>query len=131
MNLDEILKLVIQSFFDLMVIVIIPVCLKILYDIAELKTDMTWVKSSLKILGDKAGAVLHSPHTPEFDALIEKFWHDQLTSEEAKELCVKLSEIIHEDEQNPLSPGKPFTPGQKSTAIQMLTAVSAICRVKP
>ena len=120
---------IINIVFDVIIFVCAPLFIGLLKDMSEVKTNMNWVMGGLKILGDKAGVILHSPHTPEFDALIEKFWHASLTQPEAQELCGYLSAVIHETVDNPITPGKPYTQGQKSTAIQMLAAVSIICRV--
>jgi hypothetical protein len=97
--------------------------------LSELRTDVDWIKSGLRLAGDKAGFGLHGPHSPEFDHLIEQFWHGTLTREGAKLLCEKLTEIIHENPDKPISPGHPYSAGQKAMATQMLAAVAVVCRV--
>ena len=47
--------------------------------VAGIETDIHWIKSSVKVMANKMGDVLHSPHTPEFDKLIEAFWHGEIT----------------------------------------------------
>lgn len=117
----DILRLMIQAFFDLIVLVIVPVCIKVLYTMAELKTNMVWVMAGLKILGDKSGLILHSPHTPEFDRLIEKFWHNNLTEQEVVELREKLNSIINESE-----PANVARIGLKAAAAAMLGSLVAL-----
>lgn len=120
-----------QVVAEFLTFLIIPTMIKMIVDVAELKTDMRWLKLGIKVTGDKAGRVLHSPHTPEFDDLIEKFWHGQLAREDAQQLCQRLSEIVHEEEKSPIRGGPPYTQVQKSVAGQMLLAVSFLCRVSP
>lgn len=120
---------VIQIVIDMLTGLVVPFVVFCIINIVSLKTDMKWVIGGLKMLGDKSGIMLHSPHTPEFDLLIEKFWANQLTQPEAAILCGKLSAIINEDPAKPMNNEWPYTSAQKAVAIQMLAAVSAICRV--
>lgn len=120
---------VIQIILDALVMLVVPFIVFCVINIVTLKTDMKWVIGGMKLLGDKAGILLHSPHSPEFDLLTEKFWSNELTSDDAKRLCGKLEAIIHEDANKPIYPGKPYTAGQKATATQMIAAVSTICRI--
>jgi|ERR1051325_5805599 hypothetical protein len=59
----------------------------------ETKIDVFW-----KGVGFSASQVLHSPHTPELDRLIEKFQCDQIDDVELREFKMRLREIVESDE---------------------------------
>lgn len=62
----------------------------------------TKVETFLLTFGEKAARILHSPHTPEFDKLLEKFYNKNyvLTDNEWKKL-LEMCEAIENDEKEP------------------------------
>jgi hypothetical protein len=62
-----------------------------------LKIQMTALQTTqdtlIKFLGNKAAFLLHSPHTPELDALIDKFRRDHITDTEMQEFINMLLTI--------------------------------------
>lgn len=53
------------------------------------------VETILALIGEKAAKILHSPHTPELDALLEKYYdrHYELSFQEwarLKEMCIDI-----------------------------------------
>lgn len=47
----------------------------------------------INMLGKRAAGILHSPHTPELDALIDKFRRDHITDTEMQEFIDMLLKI--------------------------------------
>lgn len=129
MNVAEIIGLLLQALVDAVIFIIAPLVISMIRDVSELKTNMQWVMSGFKVQADKAGHMLHSPHTPDFDRLIEEFWHGTLTEQQAAELCEKLERVIHEDENNPIKAGMPYTQGQKTAAISMMAAIKILHKI--
>jgi hypothetical protein len=117
---------IIECITTVVVFALIPFLAYCVVNIATLKADMKWVVGGLKMLGDKAGVLLHSPHSEAFDAFIEKFWHGSLTQDEAKELVEKLDKIVHEDSQHPIYDGIPYTEAQKTAAASMMASVKIL-----
>jgi hypothetical protein len=89
-------------------------------DIALLKkqADLFW-----RMVEQHMTTVLHSPHTPDLDKLLERLQEgDKLTEEEADELSKRLLEIINNpDEQQ----------GNRSGAIFLLAAIERRRNVNP
>lgn len=54
----------------------------------ETKVEIFW-----KVLGDKASLLLHSPHTPGLDELLEKYQREELSSRELDQLAEQLRAI--------------------------------------
>lgn len=54
----------------------------------EAKIELWW-----KSLGSKAAKILHSPHTPELDGLLEKVQAEQLSASELSRLTLLLEEM--------------------------------------
>lgn len=56
---------------------------------------LTRLETIMDMLGDKAAKILHSPHTPDLDRLLEKYIdkYYNLTLEEWKELLARCDEI--------------------------------------
>jgi hypothetical protein len=59
----------------------------------ETKIEIFW-----RALSEKAASVLHSPHTPKLDMLLERYNNSLLTNEELKELITMLNEIERSEE---------------------------------
>lgn len=65
---------------------------------------VTVLETTLKMLGKTAAEILHSPHTPELDAALEKYLHTyqdrhfELSREEWKDLQRRCQEIINDRE---------------------------------
>lgn len=68
---------------------------KLATDVARLQTqtELFW-----NAMGSKAASILHSPHTPELDVLLDKWNAHRLTLADAETLVAMLQEIeaIHE-----------------------------------
>jgi isochorismate hydrolase len=62
-------------------------------NIAELRIQF---QTLVNLLGEKIARVLHSPHTPELDRLLEKFYGNGLKKEEYQELM----DILHDIQSN-------------------------------
>jgi hypothetical protein len=62
-----------------------------------LKIQMTALQTTqdtlIKLLGSKAAFLLHSPHTPELDLLIDKFRDDNINPTERQKLSGMLTDI--------------------------------------
>jgi hypothetical protein len=69
----------------------------------EINTRLVKVEVVLTMFGEKAAKILHSPHTPELDSLLEHYWdnHYDLSNGE----WVRLREICEEVENDPIQPG--------------------------
>lgn len=63
----------------------------------EAKIELWW-----KSLGAKAAKILHSPHTPELDSLLEKVQTEQLSTSELSRLTMLLEEMEN-DKTEPLA----------------------------
>jgi hypothetical protein len=67
-----------------------------------LKIQMATLQTTLNIManmmGKKAAWFLHSPHTPEFDALVDKFRADALTVKETESFKTMLHKIESTEE---------------------------------
>lgn len=61
----------------------------------KLTTRITRLETIMEILGDKAAKILHSPHTPDLDRLLEKYCDKYylLTVAEWQELLTRCDEI--------------------------------------
>ena len=116
---------------DAIILVFIPIMIKLITQVTELRMDVKWIMRGLKLSGDKAGFDLHSPHSPKFDRLIEQFWHGQLTDLEAIDLAQRLEMIIHENDLSPIEPGHPYSAIQKQAAVRMLESITTLHRVPP
>lgn len=55
--------------------------------------DVKWLVKLFDQLGKKSGRVLHSPHTPELDKLIEKYEREELLWHEVGKFAHMLKEI--------------------------------------
>lgn len=119
-----------QILIDLFVCAVVPAIIYVVANITRLNTDVEWIKSAIQITAKQSGHTLHSPHTPEFDQLIEHYWHDELSREDAIRLAVKLDKIISEDALNPIEHGHPYTQTQKIAASQMLSGIIVKFRIK-
>ena len=83
-------------------------------EFGAINSNIEWIKGAIDFNGRRAGVILHSPHTPEFDRLIEDFWHDRLDDLGAEILLTKL----HAIEKDPT-----YAPVQKLAALQMTVSV--------
>lgn len=66
--------------------------------IQDMAVRVTRLETILSMAGEKAARILHSPHTPELDRLLEHYWdhHYDLSTAEWK----RLAEICGEIERN-------------------------------
>lgn len=129
---------IIQGFIDLIAAFTAAGIIKLLGEVSNIKsnlaalsTDMEWVKSGAKAIGDRAGHAVHSPHTPEFDMLIEEFWHGSLNEQSARELARRLDMIVHEKPDAPICPGHAYSDSQKAAAREMIFAISVLFKTPP
>lgn len=60
---------------------------------------VTKLEAIVSLLGEKAAKILHSPHTPELDALIEKHITEKLDSSEIDRFLVMLTEVENDPEE--------------------------------
>jgi hypothetical protein len=92
--------------------------------VAGLSERVEWIKEGVRKIGDKMGDILHSPHTPEFDALIEAYWHGTITEEQVTDLQERLNLIISEKSEETATPGqKALLESQKIASATMLGAL--------
>lgn len=70
--------------------------------LGKVDTRMTKLETIFSLMGDKAATILHSPHTPALDRLLEKYLdrNYELTPDEWKEL-VKICDEIEADTNKP------------------------------
>ena len=80
----------------------------------SLAKQETTLNVLINMLGKRAAGILHSPHTPELDVLIEKFRGDNITGVEMQEFCDRLL-IIEADVT--------LTKGERLLATLVLLAV--------
>lgn len=83
-------------------IVVVPVVIwlvRLYSTVNVIQNDVKWIKESFSVTGKKSVRVLHSPHTPDLDALLDKYEHEEITYEEV----IKLVSMLEEIEQNPRS----------------------------
>lgn len=80
----------------------------------SLAKQETTLNVLINMLGKRAAGILHSPHTPEHDVLIEKFQGDNITAVEMQEFCDRLL-IIEADVT--------LTKGERLLATLVLLAV--------
>lgn len=80
----------------------------------SLAKQETTLNVLINMLGKRAAGILHSPHTPELDVLIEKFRGDNITAVEMQEFCDRLL-IIEADVT--------LTKGERLLATLVLLAV--------
>lgn len=76
----------------------------------ETKVDFFW-----RLLGEKAAIVLHSPHTPLLDTLLEQYAANTLTPDEVDTLLAKLN-IAEQDTRE--QPGYRLAAAMLSLAIR-------------
>lgn len=69
---------------------------------ASLSSRLVRIETIIEIMGIKAANVLHSPHTPELDGLLEKYVdrHYELSNEQWTRL-LELCDEIEQDTTNP------------------------------
>lgn len=80
----------------------------------SLAKQETTLNVLINMLGKRAAGILHAPHTPELDVLIEKFQGDNITAVEMQEFCDRLL-IIEADVT--------LTKGERLLATLVLLAV--------
>lgn len=88
-------------------------------DFVELRDDVRELQVKIglywRMIEDQTSKMLHSPHRPELDKLLEKNQKDGLTRDEATQLVDLLQKLIDTEELNP---------DERSSAL-MLMAVTA------
>lgn len=60
---------------------------------------VTKLEAIVSLLGDKAAKILHSPHTPELDALIEKHILDKLDNKDLDRFLQMLHDVENDLEE--------------------------------
>lgn len=70
-------------------------------EIGDLQSRMVALETKISVfwrgVSFSAAQVLHSPHNPELDELIEKFQHDQIDDQELRKFKGMLGEIAKDD----------------------------------
>lgn len=74
--------------------------LKLRDAVAELKERIKTLEVVWALTGKQIAKALHSPHTPELDRLLEKFWSEQIERHEITDLIKRLIEL-NEDKSSP------------------------------
>jgi len=64
--------------------------------LTKIETDIGWIRDSFQTMGKKAVRVLHSPHTPELDDLLEKYEAENLAWHEVNKLYSMLEDILND-----------------------------------
>lgn len=85
-------------------LIILPLSIwlvKIYSTVGVIQNDVKWIKESFAVTGKKSVRTLHSPHTPELDALLEKYEHEQITYDEVQKL-IAILEHVEANERTPL-----------------------------
>lgn len=77
---------------DGIIALLIPGMVWVVRTVTRMESDISWIKQSLRFSGAGAAMSLHSPHTPEFDALLEAFWHGTLGKDKVPVLVEKLKQ---------------------------------------
>jgi len=85
----------------------------------------TTIRVFLHILGDKAASLIHSPHTPQLDLLLEEYQEGHMPREKLRRLYTMLDDMVHE----PLS--HDFTEAKRNQMLLLLATVGAKLGVKP
>lgn len=62
--------------------------------LVKIETDIGWIRESFNTMGKKAVRVLHSPHTPNLDVLLEKYEAETISWTEVNELHEMLEAIV-------------------------------------
>ena len=90
--------------------------------ITRLESDVNWIKQGIIFSGKASGMRVHSPHTPEFDRLLEAYWHGTLKREEVPEFMSKLRKA---------STDPSYDKFHQQFAINTLTALSIEYKLSP
>lgn len=64
--------------------------------LTKIETDISWIRDTFAVAGKKAARVLHSPHTPVLDALLEKYEAETISWSEVNRLYKMLEDIIND-----------------------------------
>jgi hypothetical protein len=94
--------------------------LKISTDTAALKRDMAvfW-----KIMEPHLGNIIHSPHTPDEDELIERFFYKS-GSALSKEEAIRLARYLHQAACANHAEGKSLAFGMALARLEMVTGIT-------
>lgn len=74
-------------------VIVIPYLVWLTTAIYGLRGDISTIKTIMVLTSDEAAKILHSPHTPDLDKLLEKLYAGTLTLEEGKELEVMCCQV--------------------------------------
>lgn len=87
--------------------------------VAKMETTLAVM---INMMGKRAAGILHSPHSPELDELIEKFQQDQITDSELQKFCDLLMKMEHDPN---------IAKGERGLAMGVLILIDEIYKHRP